>query len=191
MLVLGSSSVIMESTTPTSPLPSSLYHHQQVSKKRKVDEKTVVRVKLEANRGDQPPSDSWSWRKYGQKPIRGSPYPRCSTAKGCTAKKQVDRCKDDASHVVITYTSPHNHPPKHSTTHVGRSPTETQPPIGKVEEEHEPYVVTLDTCPPLPTTQPTPPPPDDEEEAEDESYDFYEALHDLPFSSIPSFTSFI
>ncbi|XP_057770904.1 uncharacterized protein LOC130990487 [Salvia miltiorrhiza] len=23
--------------------------------------------------------DSWAWRKYGHKPIKGSPYPRCST----------------------------------------------------------------------------------------------------------------
>nr|AYW01723.1 persimmon protein WRKY6 [Diospyros kaki] len=90
----------------------------QASKRRKVVQKTVVRVKIEANEGKQrsegPPSDCWSWRKYGQKPIKGSPYPRgyyrCSTSKGCSAKKQVERCRTDASTLVITYTSSHNHP---------------------------------------------------------------------------------
>ena len=28
--------------------------------------------------GEVIPSDLWAWRKYGQKPIKGSPYPRCS-----------------------------------------------------------------------------------------------------------------
>ena len=27
--------------------------------------------------GEVIPSDLWAWRKYGQKPIKGSPYPRC------------------------------------------------------------------------------------------------------------------
>ncbi|KAE8703578.1 putative WRKY transcription factor 69 [Hibiscus syriacus] len=90
----------------------------QASKRRKVAERTVVTVKIGENGGklknEGPPSDSWSWRKYGQKPIKGSPYPRgyykCSTSKGCSAKKQVERCKTDASMLIITYTSTHNHP---------------------------------------------------------------------------------
>eukprot|EP00258_Populus_trichocarpa_P035770 XP_024451789.1 probable WRKY transcription factor 35 isoform X2 [Populus trichocarpa] len=37
-------------------------------------------------------------------------YYRCSTSKGCSAKKQVERCRTDASVLIITYTSNHNHP---------------------------------------------------------------------------------
>ncbi|KAK6118114.1 hypothetical protein DH2020_048098 [Rehmannia glutinosa] len=89
------------------------------SKKRRIGERVVVAVKIEENdkrqqRNEGPPSDCWSWRKYGQKPIKGSPYPRgyyrCSTSKGCSAKKQVERCKTDATMLIITYTSTHNHP---------------------------------------------------------------------------------
>jgi hypothetical protein len=53
-----------------------------LSSRRSV-EKRVVSVPI-AECGDRPkgagegppPSDSWAWRKYGQKPIKGSPYPR-------------------------------------------------------------------------------------------------------------------
>ncbi|PWA52365.1 WRKY10 [Artemisia annua] len=59
------------------------------------------------------PSDSWAWRKYGQKPIKGSPYPRayykCSSSKGCPARKQVERSQSDPFMVVVTYSCDHNH----------------------------------------------------------------------------------
>lgn len=100
--------------------PNLASEDSQASKKRKVVEKTVVTVKIDGEnagkllKNEGLPSDLWSWRKYGQKPIKGSPYPRgyyrCSTSKGCSAKKQVERCKTDASLVIITYTSSHNHP---------------------------------------------------------------------------------
>ncbi|XP_017605611.1 WRKY transcription factor 22-like [Gossypium arboreum] len=58
-------------------------------------------------------SDIWSWRKYGQKPIKGSPYPRsyyrCSSSKGCLARKQVERSCSDPRVFIITYTAEHNH----------------------------------------------------------------------------------
>ncbi|KAF2616437.1 hypothetical protein F2Q68_00041750 [Brassica cretica] len=50
-------------------------------KKRRNMEKRVVSVPIvdvegSKSRGEvYPPSDSWAWRKYGQKPIKGSPYP--------------------------------------------------------------------------------------------------------------------
>lgn len=37
-------------------------------------------------------------------------YYRCSSSKGCSAKKQVERCSKDASLFIITYTCSHNHP---------------------------------------------------------------------------------
>ncbi|EPS71531.1 hypothetical protein M569_03225, partial [Genlisea aurea] len=58
--------------------------------------------------------DSWAWRKYGQKPIKGSLYPRsnyyrCSTLKACSAKKQVERSPNDPSRFLVSYTGEHTH----------------------------------------------------------------------------------
>ncbi|CAL9101063.1 unnamed protein product [Musa textilis] len=86
-------------------------------------------------------SDVWAWRKYGQKPIKGSPYPRgyyrCSSSKGCLARKQVERSRADPAIFIITYTAEHNHPaPTHrnalagSTRHKLPSPDGDHPPPG-------------------------------------------------------------
>ncbi|KAK4751203.1 hypothetical protein SAY87_004685 [Trapa incisa] len=80
--------------------------------------------------GEVVPSDLWAWRKYGQKPIKGSPYPRgyyrCSSSKGCPARKQVERSRTDPNMLVITYTSEHNHPwPTHRNALAGS--TRSQP----------------------------------------------------------------
>ncbi|KAK2393761.1 WRKY transcription factor [Trifolium repens] len=84
------------------------------SAKRRGIKKRVVEIPMKDVEGtNTPPSDSWAWRKYGQKPIKGSPYPRgyyrCSSSKSCPARKQVERNHVDPTVLLVTYSSDHNH----------------------------------------------------------------------------------
>ncbi|PAN17898.1 hypothetical protein PAHAL_3G164000 [Panicum hallii] len=58
-------------------------------------------------------TDLWAWRKYGQKPIKGSPYPRgyykCSSLKACMARKLVERSPAKPGVLVVTYIAEHCH----------------------------------------------------------------------------------
>ncbi|XP_060199399.1 probable WRKY transcription factor 7 [Lycium barbarum] len=87
-------------------------------KKRKSRVKTVVRVPAISMKMADIPPDDYSWRKYGQKPIKGSPHPRgyykCSSVRGCPARKHVERALDDAAMLIVTYEGEHNH--SHSIT---------------------------------------------------------------------------
>ncbi|VAI89027.1 unnamed protein product [Triticum turgidum subsp. durum] len=79
-------------------------------------------------------ADPWAWRKYGQKPIKGSPYPRgyyrCSTDKACEARKMVERCRDDPNSFILTYTGgEHSHPaPAHRNSLAGTTRNRQQAP---------------------------------------------------------------
>ncbi|KAK4769974.1 hypothetical protein SAY87_030506 [Trapa incisa] len=98
---------------------------------RKSMHKTVTLIPIREQEGSRlkgegapPPPDYWAWRKYGQKPIKGSPYPRgyykCSSSKGCPARKQVERSRDDPTMLIISYSCEHNHPfpaPRNSSHH--------------------------------------------------------------------------
>ncbi|KAJ4787557.1 WRKY DNA-binding protein 65 [Rhynchospora pubera] len=94
---------------PTHPLPPP--PSPSAKRSRRSVQKRVVSVPIVGE--GAPPSDSWAWRKYGQKPIKGSPYPRgyyrCSSSKGCPARKQVERSRVDPSTLVVTYSFEHNH----------------------------------------------------------------------------------
>ncbi|XP_058756683.1 WRKY transcription factor 44-like [Vicia villosa] len=65
--------------------------------------------------------DGFRWRKYGQKVVKGNPYPRsyyrCTHIK-CNVRKHVERAIDDPKSFVTTYEGKHNHeiPLKNTST---------------------------------------------------------------------------
>nr|WGV38256.1 WRKY [Loropetalum chinense var. rubrum] len=110
---------IVGSVTTTSTSTTTTHSQGPRSKRRKNQIKKVCQVPAEGLS-----SDVWSWRKYGQKPIKGSPYPRgyyrCSSSKGCLARKQVERNRSDPGMFIVTYTAEHNHPvPTHRNSLAG------------------------------------------------------------------------
>lgn len=60
---------------------------------------------------DKPADDGYNWRKYGQKQVKGSEYPRSyykCTHLNCVVKKKVERAPD--GHITeIIYKGQHNH----------------------------------------------------------------------------------
>ncbi|PNX92164.1 WRKY transcription factor [Trifolium pratense] len=84
------------------------------SKKRKHRVKRSIKVPAISNKLADIPPDDYSWRKYGQKPIKGSPHPRgyykCSSMRGCPARKHVERCLEEPTMLIVTYEGDHNHP---------------------------------------------------------------------------------
>nr|KJB62525.1 hypothetical protein B456_009G421200 [Gossypium raimondii]KJB62528.1 hypothetical protein B456_009G421200 [Gossypium raimondii] len=61
---------------------------------------------------DRPSYDGYNWRKYGQKQVKGSEYPRSyykCTHPNCPVKKKVERSLDGQI-AEIVYKGEHNHP---------------------------------------------------------------------------------
>ncbi|GMI93224.1 WRKY DNA-BINDING PROTEIN 14, WRKY DNA-binding protein 14 [Hibiscus trionum] len=120
MLNVNTSKSCLIDNTTTASVPVQISSPRNLGiKRRKSQAKKVVCIPAPAaansrSSGEVVPSDLWAWRKYGQKPIKGSPHPRgyyrCSSSKGCSARKQVERSRTDPNMLVITYTSEHNHP---------------------------------------------------------------------------------
>ncbi|KAF0919039.1 hypothetical protein E2562_028262 [Oryza meyeriana var. granulata] len=125
----GEGGVVAAEDCPGSPVSQSPAAHRSAAgaaaspsgRPRRSAQKRVVIVPLTDVSGPRPkgvgegntPTDSWAWRKYGQKPIKGSPFPRayyrCSSSKGCPARKQVERSRADPDTVIVTYSFEHNH----------------------------------------------------------------------------------
>ncbi|WOL06387.1 hypothetical protein Cni_G15121 [Canna indica] len=72
---------------------------------------------------DTPDDDVYNWRKYGQKQVKGSEYPRSyykCTHPNCQVKKKVERSNE--GHITeIIYKGSHNHPKPHPNRRSGLS----------------------------------------------------------------------
>nr|URH10311.1 WRKY47 [Phoebe bournei] len=143
---LSSSTTLASSSSPSAPpnLVISNIANLIPIKRGAVAEKRVVSVPIGEVEGSNPPSDLWAWRKYGQKPIKGSPYPRgyyrCSSSKGCPARKQVERSRVDPTTLVVTYAYDHNHPwpTSKNSTKSDTKPAETEPAVLSCPAETDP-----------------------------------------------------
>ncbi|KAK9910302.1 hypothetical protein M0R45_034270 [Rubus argutus] len=92
---------------------------QKSSKKRKgggnyrMRKASRPRFAFQTRSADDILDDGYRWRKYGQKAVKNSLYPRSyyrCTHHTCNVKKQIQRLSKDTSIVVTTYEGTHNHP---------------------------------------------------------------------------------
>ncbi|KAJ8484031.1 hypothetical protein OPV22_016516 [Ensete ventricosum] len=107
--------------------------------------------------------DGYRWRKYGQKAVKSSPYPRSyyrCTAQSCDVKKRVERSHQDPTVVITTYEGHHTH---HSPVNVwGGAHLSSPSPVIPTNVRHD---LLLQQAFPAGYTNPNvhlprPPPPD-------------------------------
>ncbi|KAL3648126.1 hypothetical protein CASFOL_009094 [Castilleja foliolosa] len=85
---------------------------KKTSKKRQREPRFAFMTKSEVDHLE----DGYRWRKYGQKAVKNSPFPRSyyrCTSQSCNVKKRVERNSNDPITVVTTYEGQHTHPSPH------------------------------------------------------------------------------
>nr|GMC53370.1 probable WRKY transcription factor 2 isoform X1 [Ipomoea batatas] len=116
----GSGNITSEHSPPPDELP---------------DEETDQRGSGDPNFLGAPADDGYNWRKYGQKQVKGSEYPRSyykCTHLNCPVKKKVERSQE--GHITeIIYKGAHNHP---KPTPNRRSALGSANPLGDMQIEN-------------------------------------------------------
>lgn len=101
------SSNIHQNTT----LPIETYHATEPCKMTQQNMEEDQKALTSTTSADRPSYDGYNWRKYGQKQVKGSEYPRSyykCTHPNCPVKKKVERSYDGEI-AEIVYKGEHNH----------------------------------------------------------------------------------
>ncbi|XP_059459181.1 WRKY transcription factor 55 [Corylus avellana] len=117
---------------------SGVVSSSQRQRRRKDDgeRRTITVAAPRIGNTDIPPEDGYTWRKYGQKEILGSKFPRgyyrCTHQRlyHCPAKKQVQRLDDDPYTFEVTYRGEH-------TCHMSSTAPSIPPPAAAADITHE------------------------------------------------------
>ncbi|KAK4277716.1 hypothetical protein QN277_015669 [Acacia crassicarpa] len=98
-----------EADVEASPSP----RRRKSIRKDEGEKRTIMVQAAQFGNTDVPPEDGYTWRKYGQKEILGSNFPRsyfrCTHQKlyQCPAKKQVQRLDNNPNIFAVTYRGSH------------------------------------------------------------------------------------
>ncbi|XP_058207391.1 WRKY transcription factor 55 [Rhododendron vialii] len=123
-----------------------------------VDKRTVMMPAPRMGNTEIPPEDGYTWRKYGQKEILGSTFPRsyyrCTHSKlyHCPAKKQVQRLDNNPFTFQVTYRGDHTCHMSSTAPSASPAPAELMPPPPPPATTQQ--LATTTASPPPPTTTP-------------------------------------
>lgn len=122
--VQGNTSVQSQSEHPSSTQQQQETSSEPMSQLPAPAQRDTVEVSVYEHRSSQPQSadkpadDGYNWRKYGQKQVKGSDFPRSyykCTHPACPVKKKVERSQDGQVTEII-YKGQHSHEPPQNKT---------------------------------------------------------------------------
>ncbi|CAH2061563.1 unnamed protein product [Thlaspi arvense] len=101
----------LQTSLASSPMSLEIGDKDGIKKRKRHKEDPIIHV-FKTKSPDHSLDDGYKWRKYGKKPIRGSPHPRhyhkCSSP-NCVVKKKIEKDTNNPEYVLTTYEGIHNH----------------------------------------------------------------------------------
>ncbi|KAI3691657.1 hypothetical protein L6452_31458 [Arctium lappa] len=116
LLYLKAAQLQPKATTTPHRLPPPIPHHTTTKQSPEFSNSGSHHSQHPPVAADKPTEDGYNWRKYGQKQVKGSEYPRSyykCTHQNCPVKKKVERNLDGLVTEII-YKGEHNHQPPRS-----------------------------------------------------------------------------